>query len=372
MFPKAFEERIKKQEYIDPEALLNALEQPSPVSIRVNPEKWQKIPLNSGIVSWCRTGFYLQSRPSYTLDPLFHSGCYYPQEASGMFLEQIFKQVAITSGQLRILDLCAAPGGKSTHLSSLTGHNGILVSNEVIRSRASVLSENISRWGASNTLVTQNDPSDFKTLAGFFDIILVDAPCSGEGMFRDKVARDEWSVESAAHCSDRQKRILMDVWPALRENGILIYSTCTFNPAENEHNLRWLLDRHPAESVRLNISDFQGISEIEYKGVTGYGFFPDKIRGEGLFFSVLRKEGVSAKVLKVNRNKGIAKAGKEELVRILSLARFPEDHLVRIGDAVVALPGTPDDLQPLLRSLRIVKAGTKIFRVRNKDLLPLS
>jgi 16S rRNA C967 or C1407 C5-methylase (RsmB/RsmF family) len=148
-----------------------------------------------------------------------------------MFLERIFNQVPVPSGQLRVLDLCAAPGGKSTHLSSLTGHKGILVSNEAIRSRASVLSENISRWGASNTIVSQNDPSAFKIMAGFFDIILVDAPCSGEGMFRDKVARDQWSVESAAHCSYRQKRILMDVWPALRENGILIYST-HLNPAE--------------------------------------------------------------------------------------------------------------------------------------------
>ncbi|MFZ0281952.1 MAG: rRNA cytosine-C5-methyltransferase [Bacteroidales bacterium] len=370
MFPKAFEERIKKQEYIDSEALLNALEQPSPVSIRINTRKWQKAPLNSGQVTWCKTGYYLKTRPSYTLDPLFHSGCYYPQEASGMFIEQVFNQLVPADGQIKVLDLCAAPGGKSTHLSSLAGRKAILVSNEVIRSRASVLSENISRWGATNAIVTQNDPSAFKALAGFFDIVLVDAPCSGEGMFRDQVARNEWSEQNAAHCSDRQKRILMDIWPALRENGILIYSTCTFNPAENEHNIKWLADKVEAEPVQLNIGGFQGIREIDYKGITGYGFYPDRIRGEGLFFSALRKKGKSDKVRKTNRTGDSLKVSKADLAKALSVTRFPGDQIVRIGESVVALPGNFSEMHLILQSLRIVRAGTKIFTVKKSDILP--
>jgi 16S rRNA C967 or C1407 C5-methylase (RsmB/RsmF family) len=272
MFPQKFIGRIRRQEYIDTEDLLKALEEPSPVSIRINPSKWNKMPANSESVSWCSSGFYLEGRPSYTLDPLFHSGCYYPQEASGMFIEQIFKQVIEHKEYLRVLDLCGAPGGKSTHLSSLIGSRGLLVANEVIRSRAYVLAENLAKWGKTNAIVTQNDPSAFSQLKDFFDIILVDAPCSGEGMFRDAVAVNEWSEENTAHCSARQKRILSDVWPSLKGNGILIYSTCTFNPGENEENIKWLTAKHKAATVEINISDFNRITEIDYLGIKGYGF----------------------------------------------------------------------------------------------------
>ena len=159
---------------------------------------------------------------------------------------------------IRILDLCAAPGGKSTHLSEIIGSGSLLVANDAIRSRAAILSETISKWGAGNVLVTQNDPSSFGRLPGYFDMIVIDAPCSGEGMFRTEIARNEWSVGNTAHCAERQKRILSDVWPALKENGILIYSTCTFNPDENEENIKWLTEKQEAESIRINISGYQG------------------------------------------------------------------------------------------------------------------
>ncbi len=220
MFPEKFKQRIFTQTYLDAEQLLNALGEPSPVSIRTNPSKWQMKPLDSEPVSWCKNGYYLPFRPAYTLDPLFHSGCYYPQEASSMFLEQAILQAGVSNENIRILDLCGAPGGKSTHLSELIGPTGFLVSNEVIRSRASVLAETITKFGLGNSLVTSNDPSKFGRMAGFFDIILVDAPCSGEGMFRNNTAVAEWSEENAFHCSERQKRILMDIWPGLKENGI--------------------------------------------------------------------------------------------------------------------------------------------------------
>jgi len=195
MFPEGFKNRIQDQKYIDAEALLKALKEPSPVSIRINPSKWNRKPLNAVEVPWSRNGYYLNSRPSYTLDPLFHSGCYYPQEASGMFLEQAIKQSIDSLENIRILDLCGAPGGKSTLLSEVIGQGSLLVANEVIRQRAVVLAETLTKWGSVNTLVTQNDPAAFGRLSGYFDVILVDAPCSGEGMFRSNVAIDEWSVE---------------------------------------------------------------------------------------------------------------------------------------------------------------------------------
>jgi len=368
--PDGFIKRIRTQDYINSEALLKALDEPSPVSIRINSSKWQIAPADADPVPWCSTGYYLPSRPSYTLDPLFHSGCYYPQEASGMFLEQVFRQAAGNGSKLRVLDLCGAPGGKSTHLSSMIGQNGFLVANEVIRSRASILAENITRWGIPNTMVTQSDPAAFATLTGFFDIILVDAPCSGEGMFRDPVARNEWSEENARLCSERQKRILMDVWPALSRDGILIYSTCTYNPAENEDNVKWLAGRVDASTVQLNVDSFQGIAEIDSNGLKCYGFYPDKIKGEGLFFSVIRKNGIPERSRKTIRYDSQVKVTRDELASAGRISNFPDDCLIRNGDDVTALPWSFSDTAILLQNLRVIKAGIKIFTVKKKDHLP--
>jgi 16S rRNA C967 or C1407 C5-methylase (RsmB/RsmF family) len=260
LFPEEFVQRISSQKYINAEALLDALKEPSPVSIRINRAKWDKIPVDSDPVPWCENGWYLASRPSYTLDPLFHAGCYYPQEASGMFLEQVLLQSAGPLENIRVLDLCGAPGGKSALISDLIGPDNLLVANDVIRSRASILAETITKWGSGNTIVTNSDPAVFGRLPGCFDIILVDAPCSGEGMFRTEIAVSEWSSENASLCTERQKRILMDIWPCLKENGILIYSTCTFNPGENEENIRWLTGRNQAECIRMDLSSFECIT----------------------------------------------------------------------------------------------------------------
>jgi 16S rRNA C967 or C1407 C5-methylase (RsmB/RsmF family)/NOL1/NOP2/fmu family ribosome biogenesis protein len=370
MLPDGFVKRIRTQDYINSEALLKALDEPSPVSIRINSSKWQITPAGADPVPWCSTGWYLQSRPSYTLDPLFHSGCYYPQEASGMFLEQVFRQVAGNGVKLRVLDLCGAPGGKSTHLSSMIGRNGFLVANEVIRSRASILAENITRWGIPNTMVTQSDPAAFTGLKGFFDVILVDAPCSGEGMFRDPVARSEWSEENARLCSERQKRILMDVWPALREDGILIYSTCTFNPAENEDNVKWLIGMVDASTVHLNVDIFQGICEIDSDGVKCYGFYPDKIKGEGLFFSVIRKNGTPETGRKTFRYSNQLRVTRDDLASAGRMTNFTADCLIRNGDDVTALPWSISETGILLQNLRVIKAGIKIFTLKKKDHLP--
>jgi len=370
MLPEEFRQRISNQNYLDGELLLKALDEPSPVSIRTNPLKWNKKPVSSEAVPWCKTGHYLPERPSYTLDPLFHSGCYYPQEASSMFLEEVFRQVMPEKENLKVLDLCGAPGGKATHLSTLIGEKSLLITNEVIRQRASVLKENITRWGAVNTVVTSNDPSDFGRLPGFFDVILIDAPCSGEGMFRDTVAVNEWSVANTLHCSERQKRILMDAWPALKNDGVLIYSTCTFNPGENEHNIRWLTEKHEAECITIDVSQFKGISEIDYQGITGYGFHPGKILGEGFFISAIRNKCKSEQVNIKNRQKPDSKPANNLISNAVRWTSFQEERLIGYGDDIMYVACPINDYYLINERLRILKAGTKIFTVKNNDYLP--
>lgn len=369
-FPEEFIQRVSGQNYIDPEALIRALREPSPVSIRINEAKWNKLPADSQPVPWCRNGYYLRARPSYTLDPLFHAGCYFPQEASGMFLEKVFSQSVESRENIRVLDLCGAPGGKSALLSDIIGADSLLVANDVIRSRSLILSETITKWGSGNTMVTQSDPSAFGKLQGYFDIILVDAPCSGEGMFRTEVAVSEWSPENTGHCAERQKRILMDIWPALKENGTLIYSTCTFNPGENEENIRWFMDRNEAESIKIDLNEFEGITEIDFQGIYGYGFYPDKVRGEGFFISAIRKKGNQDNTtFPGNRVKAI-RPQKSELKVAEQWTDFQSERIISWGDEIIAVPCDIDTYSSLFKNLRVVKAGTKISVIKKNDAIP--
>lgn len=370
MFPEEFIKRISTQKYADTPALLKALSEPSPNSIRINTSKWNKRPAHSEIVPWCNDGYYLESRPSYTLDPLFHSGCYYPQEASGMFLGSVVNQVNSTNENLRVLDLCAAPGGKSTHLAGLIGKNSLLISNDAIRSRASILAETLTKWGSGNVLVTQNDPAAFGKLPGYFDIIVVDAPCSGEGMFRTGIAVSEWSVANTIHCVARQKRILMDVWPALKGNGILVYSTCTFNPGENEENIKWLTGRKDAVSLELDISGLIGISQIDFEGIRGYGFYPDKIKGEGFFISALRKTENQEEIRVRSQKRADLKPLKSDLSIAGKWTSFPMDFLFKLKEDLYSAPCNMEEFLFLFSNLRIVKAGTKIMTNKNNSFLP--
>ncbi|HOW10388.1 MAG TPA: rRNA cytosine-C5-methyltransferase [Bacteroidales bacterium] len=370
MFPEGFIQRLRTQNYLDPDGLLRSLQEPSPISIRLNKNKWDRIPHNPEQVAWCSSGYYLESRPSFTADPLFHAGCYYPQEASGMFIEQIFRQHLQEPAYIKVLDLCGAPGGKTTHLASLIGRNNLLVSNEVIASRASVLSENVTKWGLSNTIVTQSDPSAFGRLPGFFDLILVDAPCSGEGMFRDPVAVVEWSDSAAMLCSERQKRILSNVWPALKPGGILIYSTCTFNPAENEENVEWLAAGHNAKPLSMNISSFKGITEVHYKGIEGYGFYPGRIRGEGLFVSVVRKEDENSAKSRSETAKIKNEVKRQDLVVAGEWTSFPPERIIRWGEEMFYVPCEPEDYFLLGKFLRIVNPGTRICTVKKNSYIP--
>lgn len=370
MFPEGFKNRLSDQKYIDADALLRALTEPSPVSIRINPRKWGRRPLNSTPVPWAENGFYLDKRPSYTLDPLFHAGCYYPQEASGMFIEKAIRQFTDTSKPMRVLDLCGAPGGKSTIISDMISADSLLVANDVIKSRASILAETLTKWGRGNLIVTQSDPSAFGRLSGYFDVMLVDAPCSGEGMFRTEVAVTEWSESNTLHCSERQRRILSDVWPALSENGILVYSTCTFNPGENEENIKWLCDSRKAVSLSLDISDYKGISEIDFNGIKGYGFYPDKIRGEGFFVSVIRKNNHQETFNFRSRRTKDFKPSTSESGAVRDWTNIPLERYLKWGDDIWGLPCDFDEYDRLLQNLRIIKAGTRICTVKKKDFLP--
>ncbi len=261
-------------------------------SVRFHPLKGNVFRDQADTVAWCREGRYLAERPVFTLDPAFHGGAYYVQEASSMFLDYLLRQLLPERHNLRVLDLCAAPGGKSTLLASLLEKDSLLISNEVIRSRASILEENITRWGYMNTWITSDDPAVFGKIPGYFDVIVVDAPCSGSGLFRkDPAALDEWSEANVALCSQRQKRIIADVWPSLKKGGIMVYATCSYSPEENEQILKWLAVTFSAEHAGVTPPREWGITTITTPQgqPAGYRFFPDKTRGEGFFIAAVRK-----------------------------------------------------------------------------------
>ena len=264
-----------------------ALNTPPPVSIRNNPFK-VGLGCEGSVndpVAWCEQGLYLPERPVFTLDPTFHAGAYYVQEASSMFVGEAFRQSVGTSKPVKVLDLCAAPGGKSTLLASMISSDSVLLANEVIRTRVGVLKENLQRWGAPNVGVSSHDPEDFGELHGFFDVVLVDAPCSGEGLFRkDADAINEWSADNVVMCAGRQKRILASVAPLLTKNGILIYSTCTYNNAENTENCDYAINVLGLQEQKLNIPAAWGIIEKTH----GYQFYPHLLRGEGFFLAVFK------------------------------------------------------------------------------------
>lgn len=292
--PGAFVERIKVQ-FDDSEHLLQAIDSEPIVSVRKNSAKnTQSLFANCEPVPWCNTGYYLNERPKFVFEPKFHAGAYYVQEASSMFLQHIVNNAGVNTSGLW-LDLCAAPGGKSTLLASALGTEGVLIANEMVPKRASILKENVLKWGVSQVMVSNNAPEAFTSLADTFDFILVDAPCSGEGMFRkDPVAITEWSEENVAACSVRQKNIIDAVWPALKPGGIMVYSTCTYNTAENEEILEYLATEFDACGIPVSVDPTWNIEVCNVKNVTGFRFKQHKVLGEGLFMAVLQKPGENA------------------------------------------------------------------------------
>ena len=285
------------------ERYLQSFEEPAPVSIRLNPKKRLEVRdkrlevVDGEQVPWCQNGYYLKQRPNFTFDPLLHAGCYYVQEAASMFLDEVLRQISLNAkgSTLNALDMCAAPGGKSTLLRAALPADGVLYSNEPIRNRASILLENVTKWGYENHIVTNAYPKDYRRAKMRFDLILCDVPCSGEGMFRkDPATIGEWSRGQVEKCWQLQRDIVSDAWACLNEGGILIYSTCTFNTKENEENIRWILSEYDAEVIPIDTKPEWNITGSLLEGFTEpvYRFIPGISRGEGLFLCVIRKANV--------------------------------------------------------------------------------
>ncbi len=366
-----------------PQALLNSLESVNGfneeafikvhesgeqvTSVRVNPFKQFEILNLKSQIPWTEYGYYLETRPSFTFDPLFHAGCYYVQEASSMFLEQALTQTVDLSQPLKVLDLCAAPGGKSTHLLSLISKDSLLVSNEVIRSRANILTDNIVKWGCSNVMVTNNDPRDFQRIKNYFDVIVVDAPCSGSGLFRrDPEAIEEWSEQNVALCSQRQQRILADILPALKNGGVLIYSTCSYSKEEDEEICNWLTEEFQISNFKFKIEDGWGIIETEQ----GYRFWPDKVKGEGFFIACFRKTGDNDEEGYLQKIKPEKFSVKE--IEILNKNVNTEGlAFLRHEEIIYAVPEKLlADINLLSSKLRVVNCGTRIGEIIKHKLIP--
>ncbi|WP_161887727.1 methyltransferase RsmF C-terminal domain-like protein [Pontibacter russatus] len=375
-FPSTFTDRMHRLLGPGYDAFLDALQQAPPVSVRLNPAKTTATP-SLPRVPWATHGYYLPERPAFTLDPLLHAGAYYVQEASSMFLEQALKQSIDLQQPLRVLDLCGAPGGKSTQLACLLSADSLLVSNEVIRSRASILAENVTKWGSGNVLVTSNDPRDFGRLPDFFDVMVVDAPCSGEGMFRkDPQAVSEWSEENVKLCAQRQQRILSDVWEALKPGGTLIYSTCTWNEQENEENMAWLAVQEQAESVHLELQPEWGVQPSQQQGVAGYRFYPHRVQGEGFFICVIRKggEAPAAEYGRSSKKKyKLTQAGKKEQALVQDWLLHPKRYIgLQHNEVLSALPASLfEAADDIYQHLYVLYAGTEVAEVKGKKLKPL-
>ena len=251
-------------------------------------------------VPWCSEGFYLSGRPQFTFDPLFHAGCYYVQEAASMFITHVLRELSNLTPHSTLLtprnalDLCAAPGGKSTAMRTVLPKGSVLVSNEPIPTRAQILLENITKWGWPDCIVTNNYPRDFRKAKMTFDLILCDVPCSGEGMFRkDPATIGEWSLQNVEKCWRLQREIVSDAWECLNPGGLLIYSTCTYNIKENEENVRWILETYDAEALTIPTDPSWNITGSLLPGFDApvYRFIPGITRSEGLFMCALRKRG---------------------------------------------------------------------------------
>ncbi|MFN0274347.1 MAG: RsmF rRNA methyltransferase first C-terminal domain-containing protein [Chitinophagales bacterium] len=372
IFPEDFIASIKTAESFDEKAFIQIHSEPPPVSVRVNRKKNIQSFQSHLHIPWCETGYYLPERPKFTLDPLLHAGCYYVQEASSMFLEYVLKQVVDFHTSIKVLDLCAAPGGKSTLISSLLNQKSFLVSNEVIRSRVNVLKENVTKWGDANVIITNNDAVDFHKLENYFDVIVVDAPCSGSGLFRkDAKALEEWSEENVIHCSRRQQRILEDVIPALKQDGILIYSTCSYSVEENENIINEILQLG-FETKNPEVPEVWGVVKNE----SGFRFYPNKVKGEGFFISVLKRV---KKQVNVNddENYDLSNANIEKLTddEIQVVKQWIDENtkvdFFKKGPMLFASPQNMfSDLEFLSSALKVIKAGVYCGEVKGKNFIP--
>lgn len=348
----------------------------TPATIEAMAEQGQALP-----IPWCAEGCYLDSRPNFTFDPLFHAGLYYVQEASSMFVAHVLRQLIHTP--VLMLDLCAAPGGKTTAARAALPEGSLLFANEPTRLRASVLSENVQKFGHPDMVVTHNFPADYQKSGMIFDVVLADVPCSGEGMFRkDATAIDEWSPQHVEKCRQLQRSIIEDIWPCLAEGGLLIYSTCTFNAHEDEENANWIAETLGADFIAIDTHKEWNITGSLTDGHPMYRFIPGKTRGEGLFMAVLRKHGSAANALdtalattkrtsrKRHQDKGKSQKNNDTTTLVaqwLNGQFMVSNH----GGHLVAIPQHWHAIyEEAYNKLHILHAGVGLGWEKGKDLVP--
>lgn len=378
--PTAFVQQMEQLlGHDEAKSLFEALSLPSPTSIRLNPFKWPRIeqsalPPHTNAVPWAIDAYYLATRPTFTTDPLLHAGAYYVQEASSMAITAVAS--LLPNAPITALDLCAAPGGKSTLWRSILPEGSLLIANEPLPQRAHILSENITKWGHTDIAVTNNYPADFAPLIGCFDLIATDVPCSGEGMFRkDATAIAHWSEANVATCYTRQRTIIEDIWPSLRTGGLLVYSTCTYNRYEDEDNVRYICDKLGAEPIALPLPETSTgiLRDADGHGLPFYHFYPHRTKGEGFFLAVLRKTA-NTPTPKASKSKGksVAVAPKRVIDELSPWINHPTNYTWRATTSEVWIEPREHTaiFELIYKHLRIIQCGTPIATYTGKRWQP--
>ena len=380
--PERFVERMR-QELGETEAtaLCEALATEPSTAIRLNTPKMSCPPFEAEAVPWSADGYTLPERPAFTLDPAFHAGAYYVQEASSQFAGYILSQAVGGRAQcegLRVLDVCAAPGGKSTHYASLVGEHGLVVANEINRSRAAVLADNARKWGLGNMVVTCNDSAHLGDYEEWFDVVAIDAPCSGEGMFRkSEEACEQWSEANVKMCAERQWEIVENVFDTLRPGGVLIYSTCTFNRDEDEALVQRICDEwgeaiEPAQEV--DVADEWGAVVGRVGAFQTFRFFPHRVKGEGMFMAVARKAGVptSRRRMPKARREVIAAVEKRSEQELSRWVKEPKRmRFFSAGDTIYACWAEHyDEIKALSSRLAVIYSGVALGQIFKGKLKP--
>ena len=375
--PIAFTERMRKQLGAEEaESLFAALDSVSPVAVRLNPAKCgeEGVWSSGEAIAWSKNGRKLKERPSFTLDTAFHAGAYYVQEAASQFVDYIIAGEELQGK--RVLDMCSAPGGKTTIYSTAVGEEGLVVANEYVRSRANVLADNVRKWGMGNVLVTNNAPEHIAQFEGWFDMVAVDAPCSGEGMFRkEEVAREDWSEEAVKMCATRQLSIVREAWQSLRDGGLFIYSTCTFNEDEDEGLLRAFIEEtgdvfEPSQSVEID--DAWGIVKGEVGAFQTFRFFPHKTDSEGLFVAIARKAEPTTQRTPKARKRVMQEVDKNSRKELAKWLQHPDNYtFAMVADTIYAYPSVQfKAVQTLSEGLTAIYSGVAMGQIFKGKLKP--
>ncbi|MEG2060830.1 MAG: rRNA cytosine-C5-methylase [Alistipes sp.] len=380
MLPAKFVERVECDlGAAEGRALCEALETESPIAVRLNAAKCgervsERLRI-AGRIPWCEQGFYLAERPPFTLDSDFHAGAYYVQEPSSQFVGHLLSGVEVRGA--RILDLCAAPGGKTTLYASLVGADGLVVANEIDHRRAQVLADNVRKWGTGNVVVTTCEPRLIGDWEGWFDVVAVDAPCSGEGMFRkDAQARAEWSEGNVRQCAARQDDILREAWRALKPGGTLIYSTCTFNRDEDEGALERLLaevDDEAVEADAVAVEATWGIVCGRVGAFRTYRFYPHKACGEGFFAAVVCKAASGARSRQPKARRVVFAPVDKSAVAELSrwVCNAEQMRFVAVADTLYGYRARQADaMRALAETLPVIYAGVAMGQLFKGHLKP--